>query len=231
MSENGFNVVMGPLKTLMFDLVTANAKEKKAMKSRGAGGRNKEVLASDRMYVEAMVFLSVECGFDAMEMRKGDCYSLMHLAAEGDLPQMVLCLLQLGCDVNCVARDDSMPLMLALKAGARDTAKILKLKGAKETWRKDVKQIVPTGWGDNPGRSIKAGFKGGVKREVKVANKVDGVAQKVAGLKLSMGNRIESSIGKGLEGVKEEGWGEEEEEEEEGEEEGADYNKYTFSCE
>ena len=209
MSKNGFDVKMGPLKTLMFDLVAANTKEKLVMKSKGLGGRNKEVLARDRLYVESMLFLSVECGFDAMEMRKEDYYSLLHLAAAGDLAQMCLCLLQLGCDVNSVAKDDAMPLGLALDAGAGDVVKVLKARGGKETWRKDVKQIVPpAGWG----MEAKGARRGGG---------VDAVATKVRGLKLSMGDRIETGHGI-LGGVKEE------EEEEEEEEEG--YNKYTFSC-
>ncbi|GMH79798.1 hypothetical protein TL16_g08278 [Triparma laevis f. inornata] len=134
MVKNGFDCRMGPLDTIMFDLVVANGKDSAAGEGKIS---KKERLMRDRAFVEAMVFLAVECELDAMCMRKGDIFSLMHLAAGDDLPQMVLCLIELGCDVNAVAGDaeDSTPLVMAEggKGGKEGkSAVILRKRGGEE---------------------------------------------------------------------------------------------------
>jgi hypothetical protein len=144
MSRNGFNCKMGPLPTLLLDLVTKNAQvawEDKMREQMGGAKSTAEQLKEqgvrDRKYVEAACFLVMECEFDANVARKGDCYSALHIAAQANLMYMCMALPELMADVNAVANDDEMPLSLAIKGGNDKAAAVLKKKGGKETWRKD----------------------------------------------------------------------------------------------
>ena len=135
MVQNGFNPRMGPLRTIMFDLLKGNAKEREVGEGKAS---KKEQVARDRRYVEAMLFLAVECELDVTTCRSGDFMTLLHVAAQSDLALMVLTLIELGVDVNGVAKDDSTPLGAAVFGeGGKDgkSAVLLRRRGARLDWR------------------------------------------------------------------------------------------------
>ncbi|GMI04669.1 hypothetical protein TrVE_jg1417 [Triparma verrucosa] len=218
MVKNGFDCRMGPLETILFDLVVANGKDSAAGEGKIS---KKERLMRDRKFVEAMVFLAVECELNVMSMRKGDYMSLMHLAAKDDLPQMVLCLIELGCDINAVAgdADDSTPLMMAEKGkGGKDgkTAVILRKRGAKSEWREGKRGNGAGGgaggWGSVGLTKDDNIFKGKFKTmTIGSEEAFSKVEKEVKGGGVGGGKKVEEEV-----------------EEEEGEEE--NYNKYTFEC-
>ena len=209
MVKNGFNCKMGPLSTLAFDLVSANGREKSQ-----SSLTKKENMQRDRKYVETVLFLSVECGFDVTDMRKDDFYTLMHLAAAENLPLMVLCLLELGCDMNAVATDDSLPLNKAVDAGSDDCIKILKAKGARSTWRKDADAA---GEAQKKTKRDEVPVKAAVKTHQRQLGRLAGKLTQ-----LSLGDRIESGVGKEL--------GREEAAAQITVESSCDGGGYTFSC-
>jgi hypothetical protein len=101
MKRNGFDSKLGPLSSLLFELVTSFIANETSTNSSatsdeggGEGGAppvsislsTSELVAREvreKKCVESICFLVVECSFDASEMRKGDCKTVLHLATEG----------------------------------------------------------------------------------------------------------------------------------------------------
>jgi len=76
MARNGFNCKMGPLPTLLFDLVNKNAQvaweDKMKVKMGGKEATKDEIkknMIRDRKFVECACFLVMECGFDVNYFR------------------------------------------------------------------------------------------------------------------------------------------------------------------
>jgi len=129
---------MGPLPSLLLDLVLRNAQLKLEDDLKDpSSSKSKERMVRDRKFVEMACFLIMECDFDSNYVRKTDCYTPLHIAAQAGLLYMCSALPEMEADVNAVALDDAMPLALARKSGSDKCAAVLKAKGAKETWRMD----------------------------------------------------------------------------------------------
>jgi len=135
MVEQGFEVesIFEPLKDLLFVLIERNKKD------------SDRSLERDKLYAQVMMFLVVKCRMNVHHFRKGDKNRLtpIHIAAREGLVYMCLLLGKVGADVNSVGMGDEMPLTLAIDAKHDACVKVLLKMGAKQTWRKDVKQITP----------------------------------------------------------------------------------------
>eukprot|EP00743_Colponemidia_sp_Colp-15_P001244 GILK01001366.1.p1 GENE.GILK01001366.1~~GILK01001366.1.p1 ORF type:complete len:278 (-),score=56.96 GILK01001366.1:80-913(-) len=86
----------------------------------------------------AIISYLVSKKMDINQPRKDDWWTCLHVAANARHLSSVRLLVDLGADVNAVAKNDRMPLTTVMhsdEAAAKEVETYLREKGAKESWR------------------------------------------------------------------------------------------------
>ena len=138
MVRNGFNCHIPPLKNIVHELIANNANDHRMFPVESGACTKKEEMIRDRRYVEMICFLLVECEFDANPITIEEFHTPLHICAKYNLQYMTIALTNMGGDVNAISKSDELPLKIAIDSGSKECEDVLRKRGGRLTWRKDV---------------------------------------------------------------------------------------------